>query len=65
MKFILSKRLKNLPSYLFAEIDKKKQVLRKKGVSLIDLSIGDPDILAPKYAVETLCKQVKIKEFPF
>ena len=62
MKFILSKRLKNLPSYLFAEIDKEKQVLRKKGVSLIDLSIGDPDILAPKYAVETLYKQAKIKE---
>jgi len=62
MKFILSKRLKSLPSYLFAEIDKKKQALRKKGVRLIDLSIGDPDIPAHKDAVETLCKQAKVKE---
>jgi len=62
MNFILSKKLRTLPPYLFAEIDRKKQILRKKGIKLIDLSIGDPDILAPKDVVETLCKQAKVKD---
>ena len=38
-KIELSKRLKSLPPYLFAEIDREKQVLKKKGINLIDLSI--------------------------
>jgi len=62
MKFSLSKRLERLPPYLFAEIDKKKNTLRKKGVRLIDLSIGDPDILAPNNTIEVLYRQAKIKE---
>jgi len=61
MRFELSIRLKSLPPYLFAEIDRQKQALRKKGVSLIDLSIGDPDIPAPEKITEVLYKTAKLK----
>ena len=43
-----SNRIKNLPPYLFAEIDAKKQALLDKGVNVIDLGVGDPDIPTPE-----------------
>lgn len=61
MKFELSQRLKRLPPYLFAEIDKQKVALRKKGIKFIDVSIGDPDIQAPTKVIETLYRSAKIK----
>ncbi|HJJ30916.1 MAG TPA: LL-diaminopimelate aminotransferase, partial [Methanocorpusculum sp.] len=39
-----AERLNNLPPYLFARIDKIKAELRAKGVDLIDLGVGDPDL---------------------
>ncbi len=62
MKFELSRRLKKLPPYLFAEIDSTKQRLKSQGRALIDLSIGDPDILAPKEAVKSLYDSAKLKK---
>jgi LL-diaminopimelate aminotransferase len=53
--FELSERLKKLPPYLFAKIDRQKKELRDKGVRFIDLSIGDPDIPAPQSIVNALC----------
>ncbi|MFC1517068.1 LL-diaminopimelate aminotransferase [Candidatus Margulisiibacteriota bacterium] len=38
-----AKRLKSVPPYLFAEIDKKKEAALAKGVDIISLGIGDPD----------------------
>jgi LL-diaminopimelate aminotransferase len=60
--FSFSQRLKRLPPYLFAQIDRQKSFLKSKGVILIDLSIGDPDILAPKRVVEILYKSAKTKQ---
>jgi len=57
----LSDRLKRLPPYLFAEIDRKKSELRKNKVKFIDLSIGDPDIEAPLGMIKTLVVAAKIK----
>lgn len=42
MKFA-AKRLDNLPPYLFAEIDRKKEILQSQGHDVISLGIGDPD----------------------
>ena len=50
----LASRVKNLPPYLFATIDKMKQEAIAKGVDLIDLSIGDPDIPTPGHIVEAM-----------
>lgn len=51
--------MKKLPPYLFAEIDRKKEEIKRKGLDLIDLSIGDPDIPTPKHIVEAICKASK------
>lgn len=50
----LASRVKNLPPYLFAAIDKMKQEALAKGVDLIDMSIGDPDIPTPPHIVESM-----------
>lgn len=49
-------RIKNLPPYLFARIDKMKQEAIKKGVDIINLGIGDPDIPTPEHIVRRLQK---------
>ncbi len=61
-EFKAASRLNRIAPYLFAEIDRKKNALRKKGVNLIDLSIGDPDIPAPEKVVNTLYRSAKIKD---
>jgi LL-diaminopimelate aminotransferase len=49
-----SKRISDLPPYLFAEIDRRKRAALARGVDLIDLGIGDPDIPTPSVIVEKL-----------
>lgn len=55
----LADRVRNLPPYLFAAIDKMKQDALSKGVDLIDLSIGDPDIPTPAHIVDAMKKAVE------
>ncbi len=50
-------RLKRLPPYLFVEIDRRKQLAAKRGVDLIDLGIGDPDLPTPRAIVDRLRKE--------
>ena len=50
----LAKRLAKLPPYLFAEIDKNKREARARGVDLIDMGIGDPDLPTPPHIIEAL-----------
>jgi LL-diaminopimelate aminotransferase len=50
----LADRVKNLPPYLFDTIDKMKNAALAKGVDVIDLSIGDPDIPTPAHIVESM-----------
>ncbi len=52
-------RIKHLPPYLFAAIDKAKQEARLRGVDVIDLSVGDPDLPTPAHIVEALCLAAK------
>lgn len=54
----MADRVKNLPPYLFADIDRMKQEAILRGVDLIDLSIGDPDIPTPKNIVERMKEAV-------
>ncbi len=54
MAFELAKRLKALPPYLFAELDRRKQEKIKQGVDVIDLGVGDPDLPTPEPIVEAL-----------
>ncbi len=54
-----AKRIKSLPPYLFAEIDERKREVEKKGVDIIDLGIGDPDLPTPPHIVEAACNAAK------
>lgn len=58
IKIELAARVKNLPPYLFAAIDKMKQDALSNGVDVIDLSIGDPDIPTPQHIVDAMKKAV-------
>jgi len=53
-----SKRLEQIPPYLFALINKKKAELIKSGVKVIDLGIGDPDLSTPKHIVAKLVEEM-------
>jgi len=53
-----SKRLEQIPPYLFALINKKKAELIKSGVKVIDLGIGDPDLPTPKHIVAKLVEEM-------
>lgn len=58
IKIELADRVKRLPPYLFATIDKMKQDALSRGVDVIDLSIGDPDIPTPQHIVDAMKKAV-------
>jgi LL-diaminopimelate aminotransferase len=55
----LAQRVKNLPPYLFARIEKKKREVLAKGVDLIDMSIGDPDLATLPHIVESMQRAVQ------
>ncbi len=52
--FQAADRLKKLPPYLFKEIDRKKAEVRARGVDIIDLGVGDPDLPTPKHIIDAL-----------
>ncbi len=54
MRIEKAKRIEQIPPYLFAEIDRKKEEMKKKGIDLIDLGIGDPDLATPEPIVERM-----------
>jgi len=53
-----SDRLKALPPYLFAEIDKKKKAAIAAGRPVINLGIGDPDTPTPDFIIQAAQKAV-------
>ena len=55
-------RMSNLPPYLFARIDEMKAEQQKKGVDIIDLGVGDPDLATPPHIVTSLCEAAKNPE---
>jgi LL-diaminopimelate aminotransferase len=58
MTFEYADRIKRLPPYLFAEIEKTINEKKAQGVDLISLSIGDPDLPPPPFVVEALKQEV-------
>jgi LL-diaminopimelate aminotransferase len=62
IKIEMADRVKHLPPYLFATIDRMKQDALAKGADVIDLSIGDPDIPTPSHIVEAMKKAVENPE---
>lgn len=54
-------RLSKLPPYLFAELDEMCEKVAARGVELIDLGVGDPDLPTPKHIVKKLQEMVEDK----
>ncbi len=57
MEFELSERVKKLPPYIFAEMERIILEKKKQGVKMISLSIGDPDLPPPPFVLDELCKE--------
>jgi LL-diaminopimelate aminotransferase len=49
-----SKLIGEMGEYTFAEIDKKADSLRKKGVKVIDFGVGDPKSPTPDFVIDNL-----------
>ncbi|WP_439499122.1 LL-diaminopimelate aminotransferase [Bosea sp. (in: a-proteobacteria)] len=47
-------RIKRLPPYVFEQVNKIKAAERAKGVDIIDLGMGNPDLPAPKHVIDKL-----------
>lgn len=47
-------RIKRLPPYVFEQVNKIKAAERARGVDIIDLGMGNPDLPAPKHVIDKL-----------
>jgi LL-diaminopimelate aminotransferase len=60
IKIEQANRLKQLPPYLFAELDRKKAEARARGVDVIDLGVGDPDLSTPDNIIDKLAEASRV-----
>ncbi|MCZ7626305.1 MAG: LL-diaminopimelate aminotransferase [Candidatus Methylomirabilota bacterium] len=49
--FRVAQRLSKLPPYLFAEIDRLKQEAIRRGMDIVNLGVGDPDLPTPSHII--------------
>lgn len=49
-----AQRLEQIGAYLFADLDRKQEELAARGVDVINLSIGDPDLPTPAHIIDAL-----------
>ena len=53
-------RVKRLPPYVFAIVNKLKMEARQKGEDVIDLGMGNPDLPTPQHIVDKLTEAVQL-----
>lgn len=58
----LAERVKNLPPYLFAELDRKVAKKKEEGLDIISFGIGDPDLPTPEHVIEAACEAARKPE---
>src|SRR5262249_33281839 len=51
-------RVKRLPPYVFAEVNRLKAAARAQGADIIDLGMGNPDMPTPQHIVDKLVETV-------
>ena len=56
MNLIASNKMRKLTTGIFTELANKKQDALNKGMDVIDLSVGSPDLPPPPFVVDTLVK---------
>jgi len=47
-------RMERLPPYVFAVVNELKMQMRRQGVDIVDLGMGNPDLPTPKHIVDKL-----------
>jgi LL-diaminopimelate aminotransferase len=52
-------RLGLIPPYLFKAIDDKKAEVKARGVDIIDLGVGDPDLPTPRFIIDKMIEAVQ------
>ena len=52
-------RIKRLPPYVFAEVNRLKAEYRAQGMDIIDFGMGNPDMNTPSHIVEKLVETVR------
>ncbi len=62
MRVEFAERVKRIPPYLFAELEKVIAEKKRMGVRLISLSIGDPDLPPPPFILEALREEASNPE---
>lgn len=53
-----SQRLQQVPPYLFADLDRRTEELQRRGVDVISLAVGDPDLPTPDHVVAAMHEAV-------
>jgi LL-diaminopimelate aminotransferase len=56
----VSRRIEQLPPYLFVQISRKIEERKKRGDKVISFAIGDPDIPTPDHIVDRLCREARV-----
>jgi alanine-synthesizing transaminase len=51
-------RIKRLPPYVFAEVNRLKAAARARGADIIDLGMGNPDLPTPQHIIDKLIETV-------
>lgn len=60
--FQRSNRFQMLPPYLFAGLEAKAEEMKAKGIQVIDLGIGDPDLPPPKIFTDAVKEYLDLPE---
>ena len=50
--------MQQLPPYLFARIEAKIAEAKEKGIDVINLGIGDPDLPTPKHIIDVMAQEI-------
>lgn len=64
MEVQLSERLKKLPPYLFADLRRKIRAAKERGVKVVTLGIGDPDMPTPDPVVDEMIRAINDTDDP-
>lgn len=55
----IARRMQRIPPYLFADLDRRRAALKARGMDVINIAVGDPDLPTPDHIVEALVRAAR------